>query len=135
MTGPSAADGPAIPPWAELEAAATQAVAAALRDLPPPLATVAAQVPITFEPYPNAALLAEGLDEDLLGLFVGDDHNGPAESSPPLPPQIILFLENLYLYALEDSGNYLHEVTLTFLHELGHYLGLDEDALMARGLE
>jgi len=35
--------------------------------------------------------------------------------------------------AEEDS--YREEVRITFLHELGHYLGLDEGDLFQRGLE
>ena len=29
----------------------------------------------------------------------------------------------------------IHEISLTLYHELGHYLGLEEDELWARGLE
>jgi len=35
--------------------------------------------------------------------------------------------------AEEDA--YREEVRITFLHELGHYLGLDEGDLSERGLE
>jgi predicted Zn-dependent protease with MMP-like domain len=34
-----------------------------------------------------------------------------------------------------DEGYFRDEVRTTFLHELGHYLGLDEDELAVRGLE
>ena len=53
----------------------------------------------------------------------------------PLPPQIILFLENLWEFADADEEIFLDEVHVTFLHELGHYLGLDELDLEDRGLE
>ena len=52
-----------------------------------------------------------------------------------LPPQIILFLENLWDFAEGDEEIFRDEVHTTFLHELGHYLGLDEDELTERGLE
>ncbi len=53
----------------------------------------------------------------------------------PLPPQIILFLENLWDLAEADQEIFRDEVHTTYLHELGHYLGLDEDDLFDRGLE
>ncbi len=53
----------------------------------------------------------------------------------PLPPQIILFLENLWDQAEGDEDLFCDEVHTTCLHELGHYLGLDEDDLCERGLE
>ena len=53
----------------------------------------------------------------------------------PLPPQIILFLENIWGVAEANEKLFREEVRTTFLHELGHYLGLDEDELTERGLE
>ena len=52
-----------------------------------------------------------------------------------MPPQIILFLENLWDFAEGDESVFREEVATTLLHELGHYLGLDEDELTDRGLE
>jgi len=52
-----------------------------------------------------------------------------------MPPQIILFLENLWDFAEGDEEMFREEVATTLLHELGHYLGLDEDDLTDRGLE
>jgi len=68
-----------------------------------------------------------------LGLFTGAEFVD--EGSAPLPPQIILFLENLWELAAGDEAVYGEEVHTTFLHELGHYFGLDEDDLIQRGLE
>jgi predicted Zn-dependent protease with MMP-like domain len=52
-----------------------------------------------------------------------------------MPPQIILFLENLWDLADGKETIFRKEVQTTFLHELGHYLGLGEDELTERGLE
>jgi len=52
-----------------------------------------------------------------------------------MPSQIILFLENLWDFAESDENVFCEEVHTTFLHELGHFLGLDEDDLTERGLE
>jgi predicted Zn-dependent protease with MMP-like domain len=74
------------------------------------------------------------LDPDLLGLFVGDPLAEAGQSSA-LPAQILLFVENLWDFAEEDIEIFLEEVQTTYLHELGHYLGLDEIDLEERGLE
>jgi len=119
-----------------LTAIAREVVAAAERRLPPEVRAVAERVPVCYEPVPNAAILAEGWEPDILGLFVGHEHGGELRDDPaPLPPQILLFLENLWDYAEGDETIYRDEVRLTYLHELGHYLGWDEDEVAERGLE
>jgi predicted Zn-dependent protease with MMP-like domain len=49
-------------------------------------------------------------------------------------PRIRLFLDNLWDDCNGDLQTYRDEVRITFLHELGHYLGLDEDQVAERGL-
>ncbi len=119
--------------YKRLQALALDEVAATLKALPKPLREQARQVPVTFEPVPNAGLLADGIAPDTLGLFVGPDFAN--EMSVPMPPQIILFLDNLWDQAEQNEEWFLEEVHTTYLHELGHYLGLDEDDLIERGLE
>jgi predicted Zn-dependent protease with MMP-like domain len=122
--------------FTQLTAAAQQVVAAAQRRLPPEVRAAAAAVPVCYEPWPNDAILAEGWEPDILGLFVGHEHGGELRDDPaPLPPQILLFLENLWDYAEGDPAVFRDEVRLTYLHELGHYLGWDEDEVARRGLE
>jgi predicted Zn-dependent protease with MMP-like domain len=119
-----------------LIAIARQVVAAAERRLPAEVRKVAAQVPVCYEPTPNAGILAEGWEPDILGLFVGHEHGGELRSDgAPLPPQILLFLDNLWDYAEGDETVFRDEVRLTYLHELGHYLGWDEDEIARRGLD
>ena len=119
--------------WKKLQALALVEVEATLDELPAPLRERAKQLPVTFERVPNAGLIADGIEADSLGLFTGAEF--AEEGHVPLPPQIILFLENLWDYAEGDEEIYLDEVHTTLLHELGHYLGLDEDDLFERGLE
>lgn len=115
---------------------ARQVVAAAQRRLPAEVRAAAEGVPVCYESWPNEAILAEGWEPDILGLFVGHEHGGELRSDEvPLPPQILLFLENIWDYAEGDEAIYRDEVRLTYLHELGHYLGWDEDEVAARGLE
>ncbi len=122
--------------FTRLAALAQQVVTAAQRRLPPEVREAAAAVPVSFEPFPNDGILAEGWEPDILGLFVGHEHGGELRDDPaPLPPQILLFLENIWDYAEGDETAYRDEVRLTYLHELGHYLGWDEDEVARRGLE
>ena len=119
--------------WSKLTAMAGDEVEATLARLPAPLREKAIRLPITFERIPNAGLQADGIAPDTLGLFVGPDFAD--EEAVPMPPQIILFLENLWDVAEGDADIFREEVETTLLHELGHYLGLDEGDLMDRGLD
>ncbi|MDR3457231.1 MAG: metallopeptidase family protein [Verrucomicrobiae bacterium] len=121
------------PDWKELCEMATTEVEATLIELPRELRERAAKLPVTFEPAPNAGLQADGIDPDVLGLFIGPEM---AEADAvPMPSQIILFLENIWDMTEGDENTFCDEVRTTFLHELGHFLGLDEDDLEERGLE
>ena len=104
-----------------------------LRQLPAPLRARAAELPIVLQDRPTDGQVADGVDPDLMGLFEGDAY---AESSGDLlPARVYLFLENIWLEAGEDPAIFRDEVRVTLMHELGHYLGLDEDDLADRGLE
>gem|GEM_PF-145085 len=119
--------------WKKLRTLALAEVETTLAALPPPLRQQAEKLPVTFERIPNAGLQADGIEADTLGLFTGAEF--AEEGSVPLPPQIILFLGNLWDFAEGDEGIFREEVHTTYLHELGHYLGLGEDDLTERGLE
>jgi predicted Zn-dependent protease with MMP-like domain len=119
--------------WEKLCEVAAGEIEATLEELPAPLRERAAKVPVTFEPRPNAGLQAEGIAPDTLGLFTGAEF--VEEEAVPMPPQIILFLTNIWNFAEGNEEVFGDEVHTTFLHELGHYLGLDEDDLTERGLE
>jgi predicted Zn-dependent protease with MMP-like domain len=121
-------------PWNSLLAAAQEEVHLAIQGLPDDLRPHAENLAVTYESSPGEGLLEEGWEPDLLGMFVGDAIDvGPGETSP-VPRQIILFLENLWDFAEADEAIYREEVHVTYIHEFGHYLGLDEAELEARGL-
>jgi predicted Zn-dependent protease with MMP-like domain len=117
----------------KLEAIAATEVEGTLAALPPPLRERARKLPVTLERVPNEGLIADGIEPDTLGLFTGPEFAD--EEHATLPPQIILFLENIWEAAEGGETIFREEVRTTFLHELGHYLGLDEDELTERGLE
>lgn len=115
-------------------AAARRIVVQTLHRLPAELREAARQVPVCFEDFPDAMLIADGLDPHILGLFVGAPHHEHAIAPGP-PPQIILYLENILAECGEAGTGFNEEIRRTYLHELGHYLGLDEDALADRDLD
>lgn len=99
--------------------------------LPPEIGERVSKCAILLEPVPseNDALPEDA--EDLLGIFEGD---ALGEGGSVVPPRIVLWLENIYDFSGGDSLGYREEVRTTLLHEIGHYLGWDEDDLEARDL-
>ena len=106
-----------------------------LTALPEPLVGMACRLPIIYQENPGPGEEPmHGYEPDLLGLFVGLPL-AETESEPGmLAAHIVLFLENIWDEAEADEEVYRREIRTTFLHELGHYLGLDEDGLTERGL-
>jgi len=101
--------------------------------LPDDVREAANKVVTSLEEQPGQGLEDEFLEGDELGLFEGPcalDEDGTGEI-----PKIRLFLRNIWECAEEEEHDYRDEVGTTFLHELGHYLGWDEDEVAERGLE
>ena len=120
---------------ARLTELAVATVEATQRKLPPAIRPLALAVPVHYEATPHPSVLAEGFESDILGLFTGSPHGSELSHDQPAPPEILLYLDNLWELAEGDDAIFREEVRLTYLHELGHYLGWDEDELAARGLD
>ena len=120
---------------ARLTQIAADTVGAAQRQLPPEIRPLARDVAVHYERAPAADVIAEGFPDDILGLFTGSPHGTELAHDNPAPPQILLYLENLWDFAEDDVEIFRDEVRLTYLHELGHFLGWGEDELTARGLD
>ena len=114
---------------------AERAAAEALAALPEEVRQRAERLPVTCMARPTAAMHRDGVDPDLLGLFVGEALGESGSSGLDLPAQIILFTENLAEYSDFDETIFFEEARRTYLHELGHYLGWDESDLSARDLD
>jgi predicted Zn-dependent protease with MMP-like domain len=121
--------------WERLHGLAVAVVGHTLAALPAPLAARARALPITFERRPDRDQLRDGVEPDTLGMFIGPEFADEESAEVPLPPQIILYLENVWGQAEAKEDVFQAEVRTTLLHELGHYLGLNEDELIERGLE
>jgi predicted Zn-dependent protease with MMP-like domain len=117
---------------------AATTVGAAQRQLPPDIRALARDVPVLYEAKPGEDVIAAGFPPDILGYFTGNPYGAELDSSntdSAHPVQIRLFLDNLWEMAEEDADIFREEVHITYLHELGHYLGWDEDEVAERGLD
>ena len=96
------------------------------------------EVTVTIESLPSEAILRESdppMDPELLGLFVGVPLSEKTNFSPggELPPRILVFQRNLE--RMSASRDELHEqIRVTLYHELGHYLGFEEEDMDDLGL-
>lgn len=106
-----------------------------LRALPSPIRDHAREVPVLFEGRPGADLIEQGIEPDTMGLFEGPSLRDPEGDGDALPPRITLFVDTIWDEAGGDPEAFRQEVRTTLLHELGHYLGLDEIDLEDRDLE
>lgn len=116
------------------EAIARRVVEETLHAIPRELREAAEQVPVCIERCPDEDLVSDGLDPDILGLFVGAPRH-EHDNEPGAPPQIILYLDNISEECLCEGTDFEDEVRRTYLHELGHFLGLDEEDLADRDLD
>jgi len=119
----------------DLHALAAASVKKVRARLPLELRTASEPVATLYQSAPDQAVLDQGFEPDLLGLFEGASRleADPLASDPP--PRIILYLDNLWDLAEGDPQMFAEEVRTTYLHELGHFLGFDEDDLTLRELD
>jgi predicted Zn-dependent protease with MMP-like domain len=109
--------------WNELENSARRAIESTLAELPEEIRAEAKNIPCLFEPFCED-------DPEILGIY---GNFVPGERSDANGP-IILYLETIEDYCREEETDFAAEVRLTFLHELGHHFGWDEEDLESRGL-
>jgi predicted Zn-dependent protease with MMP-like domain len=115
-----------------------KAMEESLRELPQKVQDYLSNVAIAVEDTPPLDRLQQSdppLSPGLLGLYEGTPPS-LAEGEDPWahhPSHITLFRKNIEIAARDDSD--LRDLIATTLwHEIGHYLGLDEEDLEARGL-
>lgn len=113
---------------------ARQVTREVLRKLPDNLREEAKACVIEFDLVSECIADDPELDQDLLGLFEGCSRLDGTPETPQDLPRIRLFLDNLWDHADGDVDAFREELRITLLHELGHYLGLDEEQVAALGL-
>lgn len=120
------------PDFEKLKRLAVREVERVLKKMPPSLRQRAQDLPVICTEVPSDTWVADGVEPDTLGLFVGPEWMDATRT--PAAPHILLFLYNIWDYAGEDEETFLEEIEATYVHEVGHYLGLNEDDLEERGL-
>lgn len=70
---------------------------------------------------------------DLLGLYHGTPYPDRGQGDPLMPDRITLFKRPI-LDEAEDYDHLIEIIQDTVLHEIGHFLGLDDDELDHMGL-
>lgn len=117
----------------------SETVDAILSMLPDAIRQHLGNVVIRLEEVPSTELCADfdppAAPAELLGLFSGPTMADPVglDAFSALPPQIVLFRRNLQRIAW-NREQLVEELRVTLFHEIGHYLGLDEEDLHERGL-
>ena len=111
----------------------------ALAELPEPVRRYLENVAVTVEDLPEAEELLSSdppHSPSILGIFRGSPLGEKASMDPwsHFPSAIALFQRNLERYA-QDREELLEEIRVTLLHEVGHFLGLDEEQLRELGLD
>ena len=118
----------------QLEHRVGEVVRRVVAELPSDLRTLAERVPVFCEWEMAGHWLEEGVADDSMGLFSGPALNEPTDPDCLESPSITFFLAELWDYCGEDLPTFDEEVRITYIHEFGHYLGLNESELEARGL-
>lgn len=116
-------------------------VQAAVRVLPDQFQQYLASMRVVVQVVPEEALGRgvrragrEPLGPDMLGLFDGVSLSDEPQDGPSsLPPVIYLFQRNLERMAM-GREDLTEQVRAALRHELGHYLGLDEEEIDRLGL-
>jgi predicted Zn-dependent protease with MMP-like domain len=107
--------------------------AATLEELPANIRERLANVPILIDDVPSEDIIEDGYDPRMLGFFQGVPMPEDGGSQPTVT--------NIHLYKLNlersahDEKHLADEIRITVLHETAHYFGLDEDDLVALGLD
>jgi predicted Zn-dependent protease with MMP-like domain len=126
-------------PIALSSAAFDGAVEDALASIPEQVRRYLSNVAITVEDLPSDDDLLGSdppLSPAILGLFRGAPYGQKISMDPwsHLPSAIVLYQKNLERFA-RSRAELIEEIGVTLVHEVGHFLGLDEDELWARGLD
>ena len=122
------------------DAMITAVVEEATRVLHPAIRSYLSQVPILVEEVPEESVCLQfdppAPPAEILGLFTGTNLAERSVEDPwsHLPSTIVLYRRNLQRFAV-DRSQLLAELRITIFHEVGHFLGLDEEDLEERGLD
>jgi len=117
------------------DAAFGRAVDQAVANLPRSFREQVEGVAVSIEDFPSADLVRdERISPQTLGLFIGVPRTEALVTEQRVDlDRILLFKKNLEKIC-QDEEDLIEQIQVTVRHEVGHYLGLDEDDLERLGL-
>jgi len=117
------------------EAAFHRAAHQAFADLPRSIREYVENVPLLVRDFPDGELVeGQDISPQILGLFLGVPRTEAAVTEQAMDvDRVILFKRNLEKVC-HTHAELVEQIQVTVKHEIGHYLGLDEDDLERLGL-
>ncbi len=112
-----------------------KAVDEALQNLPLSIREYIDSVLVLVEDFPSLDLMRrENVSPQILGMFLGVASTDADHSAQALDvDRVIIFKRNLEKVC-RDRDELIEQIQITLRHEVGHYLGLDEDDMERLGL-
>ena len=111
----------------------------AIQQLPERIRDALQNVELSVKDFPGEEDTAPGdprLSPLLLGVFLGNSLAQQSVHDPwstALPARILIFQSNIER-ASPTREELIHQIRVTVFHEVGHYLGLNEEEIHGRGL-
>jgi len=105
----------------------------AYRQVPEPVREALENVDVVVEEWPGPeemALLEEG--STLFGLYSGVPLTERTGGDPILPDRIVIYRQPI-LRSCATREEAIREIRITLWHEVGHYLGMEEEDLHGLG--
>lgn len=108
----------------------------AIRRIPLEIRGCLDNISISVQDRPSADLLEEmemPPDELLLGIYQGVPLPERSVSNPPLYPDVIVLFQEHLEEVCETVEEMEREIEITVVHEVAHFLGMDEERLAELG--
>jgi predicted Zn-dependent protease with MMP-like domain len=108
----------------------------ALERIPEEFRTHLDNMIITIQSRPSPDLLEEmgyGPDDELLGVYTGVPLTERSTFDPPLYPDVIYLFQEPLQEMCAGLDELEREIEITVVHEIAHYLGIDEQRLAELG--
>jgi len=115
-----------------------KAVRKAILRIPDELRQHLENIVISVQDRPSEALLEEvglPMDNSLLGIYMGDSLMHRSVTSPPIYPDTIFIFQKPLESMCADMDELENQIAITVIHEIAHFLGMDEERLRELGYE
>ncbi len=110
----------------------------AIRRIPEEIRRHLDNVVITVQDRPDPALLEElgfSPEDPPLGVYTGVPLNERSATEPPLYPDTIYIFKRPLEEMCASREELEEEIEITVVHEVAHFLGIDEERLIELGYE